>query len=193
MKKLIIAGFIVFMALSVDAQRYDAAVGIRASPSPGISAKIGMMDDNVVELIFHRRNATRYRFTTLYERHTHIQNNLWWYGGFGGTINYITDDIVKDKFGLGVDAVIGLEWTADFFPLSLSFDYKPGLNLFGAGQGRSFFWDEPGFSIRYLIGYNNQLSPIRFVPTRSLEVFLECFQLKIQGLPVSQISNSRTP
>ena len=153
MKRIIFG--IAFMALlssNASAQLYDVGLGIRAAPSFGFSVKVFADQENALELILHRRNNIRYRITALYERHNHFSSNWYFFYGFGGTLNIITDSDIQGQLGIGVDGILGLEYVAETIPISLGIDYKPGFNIIGASNSNNFFWDELGFSIRILLG-----------------------------------------
>ena len=79
-----------------------------------------------------------------------------WYFGFGGHLGYWNNDNNgKNPFTgdnddttiVGVDGILGIEYTFSGFPINLSLDWKPAFNLIGY----SGFWGDNGaFSIRYI-------------------------------------------
>ena len=163
MKKIIISAFFVAFVLVTNAQSYNAAIGLRGGPSAGITGKFFLSESAALEGIL----ATRwggFNITGLYEVHNKVfnqrtgsggfdSNRLLWYYGVGGHIGFWNGNTIHPWFKddrsytvIGIDGIIGLEYTLKDFPLNFSVDYKPSFNLIGY----SGFWgDEGAFSIRY--------------------------------------------
>ncbi|HNR19847.1 MAG TPA: hypothetical protein PKN75_03100 [Bacteroidia bacterium] len=155
MKRIFIFSIALCAFVTVKAQDYKTAAGVRFGASNGITLKHFIKDDAALEGIL----AFRYRgfnFTGLYEKHfsnAFKVNRLNWYIGAGGNIGVIDRDRYrwydeKDEgtaLLLGIDGIIGIEYNFQEVPLNVSLDWKPMINLTGV-----YFWgDEVGLSIRY--------------------------------------------
>jgi hypothetical protein len=94
----------------------------------------------------------------LYEIHTEPfnVNNLCFFYGFGGHLGSWQTvggkswwDDTENHSVIGIDGIIGLEYSFLKVPFSISLDWKPGFNIIGYPK----FWsDELSFSIRYTWG-----------------------------------------
>ncbi|NNF01102.1 MAG: hypothetical protein HKN22_00315 [Bacteroidia bacterium] len=151
-KSLII--LFLFTVLSVQAQDYNTGIGLRFGSSNGITVKHFVSQKAAVEGILSSR-WRGFKITGLYEIHNHFfdVNNMTWYYGFGAHIGFWDGDRAwwgddgKTYTVIGVDGIIGLEYTFTEVPIGLSLDWKPELNL----VGYSGFWgDSGGLSIRYV-------------------------------------------
>jgi hypothetical protein len=104
--------------------------------------------------------------TGLYQKHKNLGSDKafrWYYGG-GAHLGYHSRENVVDPtpeqrrnayINIGVDAIVGLEYTFPSFPLNLAFDYKPAWDFTG---DRFFVGEGIGFSVRYVIGRKNLIS-----------------------------------
>jgi hypothetical protein len=158
MKYAIALAITVMSALSVKAQSdYSTALGLRLGGGVnGISAKHFLSSSDAVEGIF----GVYYRgimVTGLWERHFDAfdVDGLNWYIGGGAHVGfwrYFNDHPVFDKefegsrAVIGIDGIIGLEYTFSEVPINLSTDWKPVVNLVGWSGG--YFYDG-AISVRY--------------------------------------------
>ncbi|MCB8998508.1 MAG: hypothetical protein H6540_00370 [Bacteroidales bacterium] len=153
MKKYILIPLL-FLAIasSLKAQDYQNAVGLRFGLSNGVTFKHFITTNDAVEGIL----ATRYggfNLTGLFERHTTAfdTDGLYFYYGGGahiGSFNnnaWFTDQ--SNHTIIGIDGILGLEYVIPDFPLNVSLDWKPGLNLIGYA---GFWGDELALSVRYM-------------------------------------------
>lgn len=158
MRKVLIWCLFIFTLHSpgADAQEYKTGIGVRAGVyNTGISLKHFIADRNAVEGIlgFYNRG---FIITVLYE----IQNNtafgvnhLDWFYGFGGHVGFWGKDRYPygDKVGantvLGVNGIIGLEYTFTEVPVNIGVDFKPFLNLIDD----TGLYGDVGLSIRFAI------------------------------------------
>ena len=145
---LLIIG-IVFACVKVNAQDYDWAVGVRLSDfMGGISIKKSINAKDKIEGIFAVPYWHGVNLTGLYEREIFtIDERLQLFCGAGahtGSWKYKNNDVNKNYFFFGVDAIAGIEYTFASIPLSFSIDYKPSFNIVGhsgfnfAGGGIAF-------------------------------------------------------
>jgi hypothetical protein len=154
MKKLLFMFSCLFiLSFPVQGQAYKTGIGVRGGLSNGITIKQHLSNDVALELLA----ATRwkgYNFTLLYEVHNNLGDapGLRWYYGAGGHIGYwhgykghpwFKDD--EDYRVIGVDLILGIEYTFKEAPINISADYKPAYNL----TGYNGFWgDEGALSLR---------------------------------------------
>lgn len=141
--------------LGAEAQNYTTSLGLRGPFNNGITLKHFISEQSALEGIF----ASRYRgfsFTGLYEKHQGAfdVDQLQWYYGAGGHIGIYDDrspwfEDSDQKTVIGVDGIIGLEYTIQEIPFNISIDYKPAFNVVGH-QG--FWGDNGGISVRYIFG-----------------------------------------
>ena len=156
----VVAIFMVgFATAPVLSQRdYETGIGLRAGVSYGLTVKHFMRDDRAWEGILTTR-WQGFLLTGLYELHQdafHTANFNFFYGPgihFGewsGNIPHHHQwfDDENNHIAIGIDGIIGLEYTFDEIPFSISLDWKPSLNL---AEHAAFLADEAGFSIRYVI------------------------------------------
>lgn len=157
MKKSIIAFLISICFVTIGlAQDYNTGIGLRAGPFNGITIKHFVSEKAAFEGIF----ASRWRgveVTGLYEIHNRAfdVDRLKWYYGFGAHAGFYNGDYTHNRWGergeqysvIGLDGILGLEYSFAEIPFNLSIDWKPTFNFFGY----SGFWGDGGaLSIRYI-------------------------------------------
>lgn len=157
MKKTIITlSFFLSMLSFADAQYYNTGIGVRGGFSNGITLKHFVGNQTAVEGIL----STRWRgfiVTGLVEFHRQFEvDRLQWYYGFGAHVGFWDNDnngknpfFDRDERGtvIGVDGILGLEYSFAEVPFNLSLDWKPAFNL----VGYSGFWGDGGaLSLRYI-------------------------------------------
>ena len=141
------------VAMMVNGQDYKTGIGLRVGPASGFTVKHFLNEKNALEGLL----TTKWHgwdFTGLYEVH-HLafdtENLRWFYGG-GAHIGFYNGDHVEwgtpgtTTGVLGIDGIIGIEYTFDEAPINLGLDIKPALNLIGY----TGFWAEFGLSARYV-------------------------------------------
>lgn len=146
MKKLLFVSLLTGIAFIANAQNYKNALGIRGGFSNGITFKHFFSSSSAFELIVANR-WKGYNLTGLYEKHKDLGSGFDWYYGIGGHIGrwhgydkhpWFKDD--KDYSVIGIDLILGIEYTIPGAPINLSLDYKPGYNLVGYNG----FWGDEG-------------------------------------------------
>lgn len=127
MKKVIaFAACALLFAGTAFSQNYTHAIGIRVGGSNGaITYKQHLKAGNAFEVMawFGWRNS--FSAAGLYEWTTPIINkdfNL--YYGVGGHIG-----ATANKFAIGIDGIVGLEYKIPNVPIAFSIDYKPSINF----------------------------------------------------------------
>ena len=138
-KTLFTAIVLLFITLSVNAQDYKTSLGLRIGYPYGATVKHFLDKTNALEGIL----ASSYGglvITGLYENEhwTGKYPGLNWYWGLGAHVGFwdaganvhISDPNYTGAV-IGVDGILGLEYTFDDFPLNLSLDLLPSFNLIG--------------------------------------------------------------
>ncbi len=131
---------------------YRTAAGIRIGNSSGITGKMGLGG----KLALEGALTTRWdgvNLTVLAEVANPIADTqgLGWYLGGGAHVGYWDDPEDPEKnnrFFIGVDGIVGMEYTFSDIPLNLSLDWKPMFNILSSTY---FAWDEFALSVRYVI------------------------------------------
>lgn len=150
---ILIFFFITATAALLNAQDYKTGLGFRIGTGAGLTVKHFFTEKKAVEgLLITRWHS--FDITGLYEVHNEAfdTDNLKWFYGGGAHIGFYNGDYVEWGYPgstasvLGIDGIIGLEYTFDEAPINLGLDLKPALNLFGYTS----FWTEFGFSVRYV-------------------------------------------
>jgi len=154
MKKIIIIASAVFLSIGLYAQDYETALGLRGGFSGGVTLKHFISGSSAVEGIvstrWHGMNVTG-----LYEIHNEafdVEKLNWYYGG-GAHIGIWEgyDDHPWFDSGsraiIGIDLIIGIEYTFDEAPINIGLDWKPAFNLIGY---TGFWGDAGGISLRYV-------------------------------------------
>lgn len=155
MKKLFLVLVIVIsLNLVARSQDYKTSAGLRAGVPYGLTIKHFMSENNAVEVLLASR-WSGFVITGLYENEhwTGEYPGLNWFWGFGGHVGF-WDAGTNPRFNatytgsaIGIDGIIGLEYTFDEIPLNLSLDLLPTVNLFGySGWGGI----NSALSIRYV-------------------------------------------
>jgi hypothetical protein len=157
MKYILIISVVLMSIISTKAiaQNYDTSLGLRAGFSQGFTIKSFISDKAALEGIF----SSRWRgFTVvgLYEIHNQAfdEPGLTWYYGAGAhlstwngrNVSWVNDN--DSYLAIGLDGIIGLEYTLADYPFNISLDWKPAFNLIGYS---SFVGDAGALSIRYII------------------------------------------
>jgi hypothetical protein len=154
MRKGIITLIMVMSVLALaNAQDYKTGIGIRAGFSSGLTIKHFVSSNDAFEGLLTTR-WQGFDITGLYEIHNQafdVKNLKWYYGGgahlgfYNG--NYVTWGRSGSAYTVvGIDGIIGLEYTFDELPINIGIDWKPALNLIGY----TGLWSEGGISVRYV-------------------------------------------
>lgn len=151
-RTLITLAILTFITITAGAQDYKTAIGLRGGyPANGVTIKHFLSQSNAVEGILATSHGG-FVVTGLYENEhwTGEYPGLNWFWGFGAHVGFWDDNPYIDNVDvstvLGVDFILGLEYTFDEIPLNLSIDLLPSVNLLGySGWGGIY----GGLSIRY--------------------------------------------
>jgi hypothetical protein len=155
MKKILILLVIAMAAGTMaKAQDYKTSLGLRAGLPYGVTLKHFLNKTDALEGILAGRYGG-FVITGLWENEhwTGKYPGLNWYWGVGANVGFWGTgenphlDVADSGATIGANGVLGLEYTFDDFPLNLSLDVMPAVNLFS-----STVWFEVngGLSIRYV-------------------------------------------
>ena len=142
------------MSLVGYTQDYNTGIGVRGGYFNGLTIKHFLGNKAAFEGII----SSRWRglqVTGLYEIHNEAFNTsrLKWYYGVGGHIGFWDGN--RTKWGdngtnytvIGIDGILGMEYSFNEIPFNLGIDWKPSLNL----VGYSGYWGDGGaISLRYI-------------------------------------------
>jgi hypothetical protein len=155
MKRFFLTSAIIlcFFAFS-NAQDYKTGIGLRGGLANGLTVKHFLGEKSAVEGII----ASRWRgfeLTGLYEIHATAfeVERLKWYYGFGAHVGFWNGSYAgwgtsgTSYTVVGVDGILGLEYSLKDIPINIGLDWKPAFNIIGY----TGFWGDGGaLSIRYI-------------------------------------------
>lgn len=154
MKKLFFAlALLLTTTLISNAQDYSTGIGFRGGIYNGITVKHFINSENALEGILSTR-WSGFNVTGLYEIHNNTFDTpgLKWYYGAGGHLgtydgNNKRYDDGDNHLVIGIDGIIGIEYSFAEAPINLGLDWKPTFDLIG---GPDFWGDELALSIRFI-------------------------------------------
>jgi hypothetical protein len=143
MKKFLVMATLLVATLTVSAQDYNWAIGLRGGGFSGLTAKQNM-GGTAIEAGLSLYNGG-FAIDGVYEwQEPVIGEGFHLYYGAGAYAQ-----VAGEFFGLGAEAVIGLEYRLPInFPLAISLDYRPGINVLG-DAGVQFWGGNFGLGIKY--------------------------------------------
>ena len=136
-KSILILLFAVVLSMAGYGQDYKTALGLRAGLPYGVTVRHFINKENALEGILASR-WTGLVITGLYENESWLGNypGLNWYWGVGAHAGFwdagTNPNVNTTGAVIGVDAILGIEYTFDEFPINLSLDLLPSLNLIGS-------------------------------------------------------------
>ena len=144
-------------AVSINAQSWENAIGLRGGSQGGVGRLGGGITykhdfrDFVGEAILQgTRNYTQ--VTVLGELYRSLDWELgewfWYYGGGAHLATYTRyiDERTEENTNFGLDGILGLEYNSPDIPIHASLDWKPEFNLTGY---TGFYWDGISLSVRF--------------------------------------------
>jgi hypothetical protein len=155
MRKIVLTLLLlVSIVVLVSAQDYKTGVGLRAGLSYGLTLKHFVSEKAAFEGLLQSR-WSGFDITGLYEIHAQafeVEKLRWYYGG-GAHIgfwngNYVSWGTPGTSYTLiGIDGILGIEYSFSEAPINIGLDWKPAINL----TGYTGFWGDGGaLSIRYI-------------------------------------------
>jgi hypothetical protein len=156
MKKIILTLVLVLSIITLaDAQDYKTGIGLRGGISQGLTLKHFVSEKAAFEgIIATRMEEHGFELTGLYEIHNmafEVEHLNWYYGG-GATLGFYNGNNVSwgtsgnTSTVLGIDGILGIEYSFSEAPINIGLDLKPTLNLIGYYG----FWVDSALSIRYI-------------------------------------------
>ncbi|WKK74990.1 hypothetical protein QYS49_25585 [Marivirga salinae] len=155
--KLLILVFVLMGSTSIFAQDYKTAIGVRGGFPTAITVKHFISKTDALEgLVSGYRGG--FEFTGLYQKHANAFDvpYLNWYYGAGAHIGVFDETIVRPNyyfdgrgrgFTVGVDGILGLEYTLTEIPFVIGIDMKPTFDFapepglwFGGGVSFRFYF-----------------------------------------------------
>ncbi len=139
MKKFLLLIAAVMISSAASAQYYDWAIGVRGGwDATSLSVKHVFNNGNAAEALVgwsYSKHGSGVNFTGLYEFNVPIIGNGFnLYYGAGAHVGGWTykaghDEGKNSGFNLGLDAIVGLEYSLKVAPLAFSLDWKPRLDF----------------------------------------------------------------
>jgi hypothetical protein len=167
MRKIAIILLLVSFTGSVYSQIYEKQVGMRLGVTSGITGKIIKNDRTAIEGTLGFREGGIQLYGLVESYHPLIKTNTThWMIYFGGgahmgyingynrvrrwsnTSGYYYEEQRIAGMVIGIDGVIGTDYTFNKVPITLSFEFKPFLELQDFRTFDVNFWDV-GFGIKY--------------------------------------------
>jgi len=155
MKKILPVLIAVLCIMSaVNAQDYKTGVGLRGGFFNGLTVKHFVKSNSAFEgLLFSRWKGLE--ITGLYEVHAPAfqTDRLKWYFGGGGHLGFYNgDNTTWGESGnyytnIGIDGILGIEYSIKEIPLNIGLDWKPEFNIFG---WREVWYDAVALSVRFI-------------------------------------------
>ncbi len=157
---LFFIAFGLFAAYNANGQNYSSAIGLRLGSPVALSYKKFISNSSALEFYGAYRGYNYYSWFSLngaYQVHKDIPSvdNLQWYVGGGAGVyfwnydnRFVGDNSSNTSFAL--QGYLGLEYTFDEVPISLSADWVPTFFLTGYGNG--FSGGYGALSVRYVLG-----------------------------------------
>jgi hypothetical protein len=147
--------FLLFTILSVSASaQYKYAVGIRLDDSEGITFKNNNPKGISVEGILSGfGNGLKGTVLAEWKQKAFTTGSFQWFYGVGGHVGSVNSRFRKKDYyqgyrQVGLDGILGLEYTFKEVPMNLSIDWKPEFNFINyPGLYLATF----GFSARFAI------------------------------------------
>jgi len=142
--------FLVLFFSAKSQEDYIQAIGLRGGLYSGITYKTFLND----QIAFEGMLTTRYKGVHItgiveFQRPLLDVRTLYWYYGVGSHIGFYDQSISNayDDYVIGIDGIIGVEYTFEDYPLNLSLDWNPMINLLGDFP----VYNSVGLSVRYCI------------------------------------------
>jgi hypothetical protein len=147
--------FLLFLGpLSISAQGYGIAAGLRVGNGIGISYQHQIALNTTIEGILQRESTNGdATLNVLYEKHQNVLTrglNIYAGGGLYYTwLEARPNLIVKPTNPVGISPIAGAELTIGKFNISV--DFKPNIKLAGGGDGIKGFQMQSAFTLRYVL------------------------------------------
>jgi len=167
MKKAVLILLILSLTVPAFSQVFEKQVGLRLGVTSGITGKIIKNDRTAIEGILGFRNGGIQLYGLVESYHPLIKTNtqhwMMYFGGGGhlGFVNgydkvrrwsnsagYYYEEQRIAGMVIGIDGIIGTDYTFNKVPITLSVEFKPFLELQDFRRLKVNFWDF-AFGIKY--------------------------------------------
>ena len=155
MRKVILTAILAISIVALSsAQDYNTGIGLRGGLSQGLTLKHFVSSKAAFEGLLSSR-WRGFDITGLYEIHNiafEVDRLRWYYGGgahigFWNGDNVTWGDAGTSYTVIGIDGILGIEYSFSEAPINIGIDWKPAINL----VGYTGFWGDGGaLSIRYI-------------------------------------------
>lgn len=151
-KSLFILLLVAALNFNSLAQDYKTSLGLRAGFPYGLTIKHFLSKQNAIEGIL----ASSYGGLVItglyeYENWTGFYPGINWYCGAGAHVGFwdnLNNPYVRTNGSvIGIDGILGIEYTFDEIPLNLALDIFPSFNLINSSGYNGIYG---GISIRYV-------------------------------------------
>ena len=146
---IIFASSLIFSG-NINAQSYSSAVGAKLGGWLLGTYKKEIKESTYVDLYggFYSSYSSSILLGGSLELHKDIEsvNNLYWYYGAGASLT------LGSGTGIGINGVLGLDYSFEEIPLNLSADWMPG--FFFGGTYKGPYFGLGAFSARYILSEN---------------------------------------
>lgn len=153
MKRILV--LLVFITVSIFSysQNYKTAIGIKGGyPGYGsLNGKHFLNSKSAIEGSIGGSSNTLW-LQGLYELNFSLEEGLNWYAGGGANVGFYSyknpfNNVRTSNMVLGLNGIVGLEYTFEDFPLNVALDTGPNLRLINS---LGFGWGA-GLAVRYAI------------------------------------------
>lgn len=143
---MLFAGILTAFSLSLQAQDYKTAIGIRLGPNsaaiaPGLTVKHLMDEKHALEAIVGFKDGIGVCVMYEWQHPIATVDHLQWFVGAGGYAAFRNSTSY-----IGVAGIVGLDYKFPDIPINISIDWKPELNII---ETIGFEATGVGFSARF--------------------------------------------
>jgi hypothetical protein len=141
--------FVMAIASNLKAQDYNSAIGLRLGYPFGVTYKTFLNETGALDL-FAGTRYSGFTIGAMYQVHSPISDvaGLQWYWGGGVLASFYSYYSGANDTSIGINGVVGLDYTFADAPFNLSLDIMPAF-LFGGFYDGFEIWG--GLSARYVI------------------------------------------
>lgn len=141
MKKFMMMAALLVATLTVSAQDYNWALGVRGGALSGLTAKMNLDKTAIEAGLSLDANFINIDATYQWQQPVITDGFHLYYGG-GAYVG-----LAEQYIGVGAEGVVGLEYLIPNVPIAVSLDYRPTFNILG-GFGNSNFYNF-GLGVKY--------------------------------------------
>lgn len=169
MKKVLLFSAILILVGTSKAQFYNHALGLRFNDYyAGITYKTFLSEKHALDFTLNAEFDQGFGLTGLYEIHepTGFVDRLNWYYGVGGHLSLWSGELAPwgnySVIGLGVDGVVGIEYSVENIPFAFSLDYIPSFSISTATKPNKYpeDWEWDGSSTGF--NFNNWTIGVKY-------------------------------